>query len=274
LEYEMNGVTGFNKPFRDGDSFVKFPERSGSPHAEEAASHAFSLLGVPNTKARHTELRGRPAVVSRFVELTPLSQVRPHHLQEYGHHVTPERVGALGFAEWVASVADRHSNNYALSDKHGLLSIDHGEAFHPDTSHWNLIRTDPTNNKASMLNSPRTWALSPMVTSLPGFTKFIAGWKPEDFGKAPVDHTMVLRALNNVEKLTSLARTGATGFHPIEQGYAAKAMQMRLNHLRRHYLTEKQLTLGTLHDISHAIRGEVESQRGRIQEEVAREHSS
>lgn len=234
---------GINPAFRVGGHFIKRVALGGSPHAEGAASQLFSTLGTPHNPVTPRAGRKGHFVISAYEpKLYSISHLfekgRPdptHLLQNHQQHLNTL------FTEWLGNLQDRHGGNYAVHPRHGIISIDHGESFHPGTAQWSEGRTHPDFS----MTQARHWSFNPNRSALA--TLLTRPQFSHGLDRAAVDPVLISRALGEREKLGQLAHSAAHGLGPEEQRLSQAAMENRLQTLSLR--TNRPLTLAVLQEL-------------------------
>lgn len=229
-----------------GSQFVKPITRGGSPHAEEAASKAMGLLGVPHIPVHAERLTegdnaGDMAAVSPHMPVKNLGFVDRHYLNQHGADIQDRtRAGHLLLSDFIMNAQDRHGGNYVHVPGKGLMSIDHGESFHSGNIMWPRLYAGegPLEGANSMADNPAYFSEHPGESALyqshhPDLNINPAAPRshPKDL---PIDPAMIDRALQHRNELEQLAYEGTKDLPEQERKLAQLAMRLRLNKLEEH----------------------------------------
>lgn len=249
---------GMNKTaFRRGSQFVKPITRGGNPHAEEAASKAMSLLGVPSIPV-HTERlpSGETAAVSPFHEMNPIGFATRKYMDDHPDYFDKRRAGHLLLSDFILGALDRHSGNYAHIPGRGMHSIDHGETFHQGNLWWRAFHEgNPMDGHMSMADNPQYFAEHPNASALWEHHHYInpsLSQPAEHPSKIPMDQSMIDTALKHRDQLEQLAYEGTNGLPEQERKLAVLALRLRLNHVER----KRPVNAGELADLHDDVLNE------------------
>lgn len=215
---------GINKARVVGNYFVKQVTEHGSPHAEEAAGQLREHLGLPSIKIRRAEgPKGEHYMFTDYDPSTrPLSQLDAEDLK-------PKEVVHNLLADYLTADKDRHDQNYVHQRGRGLVSIDHGAAFHPENEVWSFYNDRPgeePSDSSSLVSTPEL-GTHPLEES--ELHERYTG--PRD---VEADPQVVTKAagIQHERHLLGLAWAGTEGLPQAERLAAVRAMQHRIRGLR------------------------------------------
>lgn len=245
---------GINKPRVVNGQLVKQVKDSGNPHAEAAAADVFRTLGVPHIPARVVapDVSAHPF----HPDFRPVGTLKPGDLTPdlVAHATSPDTWGPLVLSEYLMGATDRHGGNYGLTGEHGLVSIDHGQAFH---EHGNLnypyttVFQDEWQPGWSLAADPyRLSPYHPNSTALARLQELL-GVPYSRLVHQVIPSRFVDAALASGPQLDAAARLGTTGLPEQERVLATRAMRLRLDALRGH---RGPLTWHGLGSLSHQVR--------------------
>ena len=219
---------GVNEPRKVGDWFVKFPTAAGSPYAEEAAAKGLEHLGLPTLRPRRVQdEHGRQLLFSKYVPGiagSPLNQ---------GRSFDPKQVAHALLADYMVADADRNPDNYVMHPQHGLVTIDHGRAFHPQNAYWGM-REHPRHGTivrdATLTGGPHA-ALHAATHPADSALYRLLGRKADD---AEVDPHVLAKAISPAHERhwMRLAWEGTEDLPKAERLAAVRAMRHRIRTLR------------------------------------------
>lgn len=241
--------TGLNKRAGIiGSQFVKPITHAGSPYAEEAASKAMGLMGVPRVPVKAERLEsGEMAAVSPALPMTPLHDTRPEHIPEL---LDPDRTARLMFSDFVMGAGDRHSGNYGHVPGQGVLSIDHGNTWHAANAWWPRISEgQPLEGFGQLSQNPDYWSEHPghsALSELHRLLSFKDGSHPSTF---PIPQDVVDNALKHRDELEQLAYEGTRDLPEEERKLAQLAVRLRLKHIEQN----RPRTIDDLQSLHHAV---------------------
>lgn len=214
---------GVNKARVVGNYFVKQVTEHGSPHAEEAAGQLREHLGLPSIKIRRAEgPKGEHYMFTDYDPSTrPLSQLDAEDLK-------PKEVIHNLLADYLTADKDRHNQNYVQQRGRGLVSIDHGTAFHPENEIWGYHNGRPGSEVADSLVSTPELGTHPLEES--ALHEAWGGHRKE----AEADPQVVTKAagIQHERHLLGLAWAGTEGLPQAERLAAVRAMKNRIRGLR------------------------------------------
>jgi len=252
-----------NQTQRRGGKFVKKIVGGGSPHAEVAASKAFEELGVPHIPISHEQKDGDDYVTAPYHDnLHTLALLGASHPMGGVRNVLPQlkhvlhdkrRIGQIALAEWLINADDRHGGNYALDKDKGLLSIDHGWAWHPSTLYWPhlngknsedmdetryILDAQSRNISEHLVKDPLDSELFHHLTTsgMPRAEQHAIEVHPDD----------IKQALHAEPRIVSLAHEATSGLPEHSRQQAVDAARARYLVLKRHLQESGKLTLRDL----------------------------
>lgn len=269
------GINSINQVRRSGDRFVKRITGGGSPHAEVAVSKGFDELGVPHIPVEHERKDGHDYVTAEWrPDLHTLASLGASYHNANHPNILPQlthvfhdkrRIGQLALAEWLMAVDDRHSGNYALDRGHGLLSIDHGWAFHPATLDWPEISKQNPNDlgedgykfDANDRNNGARMSIDPLDSEL--FYQLTASGMPQSEQHViPIHPDDIKQALHAEPRIVSLAHEATQGLLDHDRQNAADAVRARYHVLKRHLQESPTLNIRDLsaltEEANHGLR--------------------
>lgn len=231
---KYGGPKGTSKVFTlgGGRHFVKMCDEDslGNPHAEEATSKAFDLLGVPHIPTRVIAHPDNPA---QLYNISPMHSgakgIMFANPGETQYTANPKQTADTLFAEYVANVSDRHGNNYITTNAHkNPVSIDHGISWHSGNAYWPTVnvagRKMPDHAK---MRYPEAYSENPNYSDLLNLHILMKGPWP-----LQVTPSVIQKALMNQGELEKLAYEGTKGLPEEERSLAVVALIHRLQSVR------------------------------------------
>jgi hypothetical protein len=223
---------GANQPRRVGKWFVKPAFRHGSPHAETAAGRLREHLGLPSLgMKRATDGAGRHYVFGKYHPGIVT-------IEQMDHPAAGKSVLHNLIADYLTGDHDRNPGNYVLHPDHGVVSIDHGQAFHPGNAYWTeKHKPDFDTEYLKDATSDPAWRVAhPSDTAL--FQHAMEKGLPAGvLTAADADDHVAAKAVSPAHErhMLKLAWEGTEGLPREHRHEAVRAMAVRIRELRRSF---------------------------------------